>query len=289
MAHVEKYPVGRMCQVLEVTTGGYYAWRQRQVRPGGRRQTENERLVAEMRQIDREVNHRYGSPRMHAALVSRGLVCNRKCVERLMRQAGLQATHSKRRRRVVTTQSNHGLPVAGNVLNREFTATMPNQKWVTEIVCTQMTKTYSLAIKTGGDGVADFDQAISHDNSVNQEFDKPGFLFEGEIGQAGPHTLAEIFNMGDKAGKLQVALNLGQELLQLILQGLYAFFDFLAPSLVFLQRNDARQIGIGEPLHLLVQTALATQEIVLASLQLLWEPLTGMGSVHGPGNGLWVA
>ena len=74
MAHVEEYPVGRMCQVLEVTTGGYYAWRQRQVRPGGRRQTENERLVAEMRQIDREVNHRYGSPRMHAALVSRGLV-----------------------------------------------------------------------------------------------------------------------------------------------------------------------------------------------------------------------
>ena len=133
MAHVEEYPVGRMCQVLEVTTGGYYAWRQRQVRPGGRRQTENERLVAEMRQIDREVNHRYGSPRMHAALVSRGLVCNRKRVERLMRQAGLRATHSKRRRRVVTTQSNHGLPVAANVLNREFTATMPNQKWVTDI------------------------------------------------------------------------------------------------------------------------------------------------------------
>jgi len=133
MAHVEEYPVGRMCQVLEVTTGGYYAWRQRQVRPGGRRQTENERLVAEMRQIDREVNHRYGSPRMHAALVSRGLVCNRKRVERLMRQTGLRASHSKRRRRVVTTQSNHGLPVAANVLNREFTATMPNQKCVTDI------------------------------------------------------------------------------------------------------------------------------------------------------------
>jgi transposase InsO family protein len=133
MAHVKEYPVGRMCQVLEVTTSGYYAWRRRQVRAGGRRQTENERLVAEMRQIDREVNHRYGSPRMHAALVSRGLVCNRKRVERLMRQAGLQATHSKRRRRVVTTQSNHGLPVAANVLNREFTATMPNQKWVTDI------------------------------------------------------------------------------------------------------------------------------------------------------------
>ena len=125
--------MGRMCRVLEVTSSGYYARRRRQVRPGGRRQRENERLVAEMSQIDRQVNHRYGSPRMHAALVSRGLVCNRKRVERLMRQAGLQATHSKRRRRVVTTQSNHGLPVVANVLNREFTATLPNQKWVTDI------------------------------------------------------------------------------------------------------------------------------------------------------------
>ena len=70
---------------------------------------------------------------MHAELVSRGFTCNRKRVERLMRQHGIRATHSKRRRRVVTTRSNHGLPVAANLLNREFTATMPNQKWVTDI------------------------------------------------------------------------------------------------------------------------------------------------------------
>ena len=133
MAHVEEFPVRRMCQVLEVTTSGYYAWRRRQAGAGGRRQTENEQLVAEMQRIAVEVKGRYGSPRMHAALANRGLRCNRKRVERLMRQAGIQATHSKRRRRVVTTQANHNLPVAANVLNREFTATMPNQKWVTDI------------------------------------------------------------------------------------------------------------------------------------------------------------
>ena len=133
MAHVEEFPVRRMCQVLEVTTSGYYAWRRRQSGAGGRRQRENEQLVSAIQCIAVEVNGRYGSPRMHAALVSRGLRCNRKRVERRMRQAGIRATHSKRRRRVVTTQANHNLPVAANVLNREFTATMPNRKWVTDI------------------------------------------------------------------------------------------------------------------------------------------------------------
>lgn len=133
MAHAEEYPIQRMCHVLEVTTSGYYAWRRSQSQRCRRRRTENEQLVAEMRRIDGEMNHRYGSPRMHAELAARGFRCNHKRVERLMRQASIRATHSKRRRRVVTTQSNHDLPVAGNVLNREFTATMPNQKWVTDI------------------------------------------------------------------------------------------------------------------------------------------------------------
>lgn len=97
------------------------------------RQAENERLVAEMHCIAKETHHRYGSPRMHAELKRRGLVYNHKRVERLMRVHGIQATRSKRRRRVVTTQSDARLPVAANVLNREFAATAPNQKWVTDI------------------------------------------------------------------------------------------------------------------------------------------------------------
>jgi transposase InsO family protein len=143
MAQERTYPVQRMCKLLEVAPSGYYAWRrvQRQSAPletgssgsSGRRQVENEQIVAEMRRIAVEMNHRYGSPRMHAELASRGLVYNRKRVERLMRQHGIRAVHSKRRRRVVTTQSRHNLPVAANVLNQEFTATLPNRKWVTDI------------------------------------------------------------------------------------------------------------------------------------------------------------
>jgi transposase InsO family protein len=143
MAQGGAYPVQRLCEVLEVAPSGYYAWRRRQQQSAqlvagssgssGQRQAENARIVAEMQRIDAEVNHRYGSPRMHAELANRGLVYNRKRVERLMRQHGICAVHSKRRRRVVTTQSQHNLPVAANVLNQEFTATMPNRKWVTDI------------------------------------------------------------------------------------------------------------------------------------------------------------
>ena len=145
MAQERAYPVQRMCKVLAVAPSGYYAWR-RQAQSAqlvtsssgssgssGRRQVENARIVSEMQRIDVEVNHRYGSPRMHAELANRGLACNRKRVERLMREHGISAVHSKRRRRVVTTQSQHNLPVAANVLNQEFTATRPNRKWVTDM------------------------------------------------------------------------------------------------------------------------------------------------------------
>ena len=59
MAHQAEYPVGRMCQVLEVTTSGYYAWRRRQSGTAGWRQAENEQLVAEMQRIAVEAKGRY--------------------------------------------------------------------------------------------------------------------------------------------------------------------------------------------------------------------------------------
>jgi len=68
---------------------------------------------------------------VHAALGQAGIRCGRHRVARLMRAHGLQGCH-KRRRRPVTTQPGPG-PVAANVLNRDFTAERPNQKWVTDI------------------------------------------------------------------------------------------------------------------------------------------------------------
>jgi putative transposase len=121
--------VRRMCQVLGVSRSGYYTWRQR--RPSARQEA-NEALVEHIRAIHAESDRTYGSPRVHAELLARGKQCNRKRVERLMREHHIQARHRKRRR-PRTTDSNHRLPVAPNVLNREFETEAPDKKWVTDI------------------------------------------------------------------------------------------------------------------------------------------------------------
>lgn len=118
-----------MCQVLGVSASGYYAWRQR--RPSAR-QKANEAMVKRIRAIHAESDATYGSPRVHADLVAQGIQCNKKRVERLMRIHHIQAKHRKRWR-PRTTDSRHNLPVAPNVLNREFEAEAPDQKWVTDI------------------------------------------------------------------------------------------------------------------------------------------------------------
>ena len=74
---------------------------------------------------------RYGSPRVHADLRAEGEAVSRKRVARLMRELGLEGR--KRRRFRKTTDSKHALPVAPNLLERDFTATAPNEGWVTDI------------------------------------------------------------------------------------------------------------------------------------------------------------
>jgi putative transposase len=74
---------------------------------------------------------RYGSPRLHVELREQGKSCSRKRVARLMREAGLTA--SRKRRRVVTTRRDTSHPVAPNILERDFTATEPNTKWVGDV------------------------------------------------------------------------------------------------------------------------------------------------------------
>ena len=126
--HHHQYPVTALCHALDLTRSGYYAWRDR---PASRQACENERLVAEMRVIHREYKGRYGSPRMAEELRSRGLPCGEHRVARLMRQEGIRAKSPRRYR--VTTDSNHRLPVAPNLLNRSFAVARPNEVWASDI------------------------------------------------------------------------------------------------------------------------------------------------------------
>jgi transposase InsO family protein len=118
-----------MCRVLEISQSGYYAWRERQ--PSRREQT-NAVLLAEIRAVHSHSRRTYGSPRVYAALRERGIVCNHKRVERLMRLHGLRGL-DRRTKHPITTQSRHEYPIAANLLNRDFTATAPNQKWLADI------------------------------------------------------------------------------------------------------------------------------------------------------------
>jgi len=88
-------------------------------------------MVALIRAIHAELKGAYGSPRMVRELRARGLPASKGRVERLMRKYGIRARHKRRYK--VTTDSKHGLPVAENRLDRNFTPTAPNQVWTSDI------------------------------------------------------------------------------------------------------------------------------------------------------------
>jgi putative transposase len=128
--HAEKahHKLSTLCRVLGLSRSGYHKWLK--AKPS-RRQRENTRLVAEIRGIHRTSRSRYGSPRVHAELADRGRRVGKKRVARIMRENGLKAR--PRRRFRLTTDSAHTLPVAPNLLERNFTASAPNQVWVGDI------------------------------------------------------------------------------------------------------------------------------------------------------------
>jgi transposase InsO family protein len=123
-----RFSVRLLCRVLEVSRAGFYAW---QDRPPAPRTQADERLGLEIAAIHAESRQRYGSPRVHAELGARGHRTSRKRVARLMRQHGLAGR--RRRRFRATTDSGHTLPVASNVLARQFAQPAPDLAWVTDI------------------------------------------------------------------------------------------------------------------------------------------------------------
>jgi transposase InsO family protein len=123
------YPVRIMCGALGVSPAGYYAWRSR---PESRRSTANRELVDDIRLVHRNNHGRYGSPRIHIELQTQGRGASRGRIERLMRHHGIRAIMA-RPRRVRTTDSRHDLPIAPNLLQRNFTAAAPNRIWLADI------------------------------------------------------------------------------------------------------------------------------------------------------------
>jgi putative transposase len=124
----EKFPVHRLCSVLGVSQSGYFAWKDR---PACHRQRDDMVLLAHVRSAFTLSNGTYGSPRMTRELQDNGLAVGRRRTARLMRENGLKARQKRRFKR--TTDSHHGWPVAANLLDQDFAATRPDEKWGADI------------------------------------------------------------------------------------------------------------------------------------------------------------
>lgn len=127
-AHTSQFSLKAMCRALSVARSGYYAWRSQKASTRLQRSIELDRQVA-CAYLARK--GRSGAPRLFHDLREAGLACNRKTVAASMRRQGLRAKAARKFK--ATTISNHTLPVAQNLLNQDFTASAPNQKWVGDI------------------------------------------------------------------------------------------------------------------------------------------------------------
>lgn len=129
-AHIDSYPISTMCELLGVSPSGFYAARRR---APSVRALEHARIVNVIRHAQTRHRGRYGRRRMTTEVrETLGRPVNEKRIGRLMREHHL-ASRKRRRFRVVTTDSKHAHPVAPNVLERDFQATAPNQKWVADL------------------------------------------------------------------------------------------------------------------------------------------------------------
>ena len=120
--------VERLCQTMGVTSSGYRAWKSRSI---SQRQRDDMVLLDNIREQHALSLHTYGRPRIAVELQELGFDVSERRVGRLMRDNGIQAVRSRRYKR--TTDSNHGLAIQPNVLDRDFTAERLNEKWAVDI------------------------------------------------------------------------------------------------------------------------------------------------------------
>lgn len=143
-AEKAEFPITKLCQYLEVSPSGFYAAR---ARPESTHALTDRRLKVLVRASFDASKQRYGSPRIHEDLIEQDERVGRKRLVRLMQEDGLRARRRKRYK--LTTMSDHDQPVAANLLDRQFDADAPNQRWVgdtTEFVIGTSGKLYLAAI-----------------------------------------------------------------------------------------------------------------------------------------------
>ena len=126
--HENQFPIGMMCRLLSVSRSGYYRWKQK---PISDRSRANQLLADDIKRVFDDEKGRPGSPRITQRLQAEGKSASRHRVAKIMRNNGWRAKAAKKYK--ATTNSNHLLPVAPNLLEQNFIADAPDQKWVSDI------------------------------------------------------------------------------------------------------------------------------------------------------------
>jgi len=123
-----EYSVPLLCRTLEVSPSGYYDWLKR---PDSPRQKEEARLVVEIKAAHKRNRETYGPERLQTDLADHGIQVGVHRIKRIRTEHGIRCKQTKKFK--ATTNSNHSLPVAENLLDQNFVVTSPNQAWVTDI------------------------------------------------------------------------------------------------------------------------------------------------------------
>lgn len=123
-----RFKVSKMCRTMNISRSGYYASLKR---PESARSKRRRELISRITEAHKESFDIYGSPNITVALNRSGIPVSRGTVARLMKNNGIKSRVVKKYK--ATTNSDHNLPVAENILNREFTSHSINQKWVSDI------------------------------------------------------------------------------------------------------------------------------------------------------------
>ena len=126
--HQDEFSLSSLCRTMAVCRGGFYAWR---TRDKSARELANDVLTEQIKAAFDESHETYGSPRIFADLKAAGIACSQKRIARLMHLHEMFAV--RRKRFVVTTDSNHDMKVAENLLARTFEAETPDTKWSADI------------------------------------------------------------------------------------------------------------------------------------------------------------
>jgi transposase InsO family protein len=129
--HRQAWPISVQCEVLEVSSSGYHEHFQRKATPGQRRHMSDDAVLVHIKAIHAEVRHSYGWPRMWKELLARGIRVGKERVRKLMKLHGIRARGKRKYK--ATTDSRHDLPVAPNLLDRQFEVSQPDEVWVGDI------------------------------------------------------------------------------------------------------------------------------------------------------------